>query len=77
MLEDFQLTHCSNIKAYGKIIKNVSKFNGTIGMENVGKPPLTDAKSSTRGTGISKRITIVALIQLQLMELVLLELFWV
>ena len=35
----------------------VSRFKGTIGMENVGRPPATLAKSPTLGMGISKLST--------------------
>ncbi len=36
------------------MIYSVSRVNGTIGIENSGNPPETEARSPTRGTPISK-----------------------
>ena len=42
----------ANINAYGKIIFNVSKLNGTFGIKKFGNPPLTLARSPTLGISI-------------------------
>ena len=38
-------------------MRNVSKFIGTFGIEKIGRPPETLAKSPTLGIGISNQIT--------------------
>jgi hypothetical protein len=47
----------AKIKAYGKIISRVSIFIGTDGIENLGRPPFTLARSPTFGISILKTKT--------------------
>ena len=47
----------AKINAYGKIIFNVSKFKGTFGIEKLGNPPLTLARSPTLGISILRAST--------------------
>ena len=47
----------ASIKAYGKIIFNVSIFKGTLGIEKSGSPPLTLARSPTLGMSMLKAKT--------------------
>ena len=60
-----------SINAYGKIIFRVSKFKGTFGIENIGNPPLTLARSPTLGISIfnTKTNTDVAKIAASVAEL--------
>ena len=52
----------AKITAYGRMISIVAQFNGTIGICHVGRPPLMEAKSPTRGTSMPKPITTAATI---------------
>jgi len=47
----------ASINAYGKIMPNVSKLKGTLGMLNLGKPPAIDATSPTTLVSMFSPIT--------------------